>query len=112
MKDQEQIPEEVIQLQKERLSQDEFNFCKKLFDAISKMPALTAEQKKNILDYIKQQSNDKYQLTISEFTNPPKELQIYNLFLNKKNCFIVFDLLKGGPANIIPSGVLLQRTDT
>jgi hypothetical protein len=108
---QEEIPEHVVKLQKERLNQDEFNFCKKLYDKIQSMPTLTAAHREKVLDYIKKQSSKKFELLIFKFENPPKELEIYKMFLNSKECFIVFNLLEKEPVNIIPSGVMVPQTN-
>jgi hypothetical protein len=104
-KDQE-IPQEVIELQKERLSEKEFNFCRNLFEKITTMPYLSRKNKDNIIDYIKSQT--KFECKIEPFDNSPKEFEIYNLFINNKNCYLVFDLINGAPPNIIPSGVILN----
>jgi hypothetical protein len=111
MKEQEQIPEDVVRLQKERLSKDEFEFCKKLFEQTSTMSAHTNAQKEEILQVIKNKASDKYKIKITDFDNPPKGLQIYNFYVNDKRCYIVFDILGAAPVNIIPSGVIMPQTN-
>jgi hypothetical protein len=110
MKAQEQIPEGVLQAQSERLTEDEFNFCKKLFNKIALMKCRTKAQREDVLNYIQSQST-KYngQLSLEEPT--PKELEIWNFYVNNKRCYVVFDILGNSPVNLIPSGVLFQRTN-
>jgi hypothetical protein len=100
------IPEEVKRVQTQRLDKDEFFFCSKLFSHISKMPGQTRAQKDAVLQWLRDQFTSEFDISLSALENPPKELEIYKLIINKKICYVVFDLLNNNPPNLVPSGVI------
>jgi hypothetical protein len=111
MKEQE-TPEGVLELQKSRLSKEEYDFCGKLFRKLQKMETITREHRQKVLDFITSYcKGSKFKVNLTPFEEAPKELEIYNLFINDKNCFVVFNLEVPNPVNLIPSGIIGPLTN-
>jgi hypothetical protein len=99
------IPKEIEELQKERLTKDEYDFCGKIYKKIEKLPAQTQAHRDAILDLIKKECKRKnFSLEQAE---AEAGLIIYKFYLNNKCNFLIFNLLADTPVNLIPSGIMI-----
>jgi hypothetical protein len=101
------FPPEVIEAQRERLSEKEWKFCKKLYDHISKMPHQTESQREDVMNYVR--SHNKLNAEIKPYDNG--DIILYSYDIGHKRCWVVFDRFGNEAPNFVPSGVVMTGTN-
>ena len=100
----------IDELQKIRLDKKEFDFCRGLFDKITKMPAFSEKDRENVLSFLKSECERKKFNAEFNRIETEEAYIVYEFKLNNKPCFVAFDAEGKNPANLIPSGVVnLQK---
>ena len=89
----------------EKLTEKEFDFCKKLQEKLNKKEATNEIQRKEMLDFIKEECNKKKYIVDFQL-HRDDDLQIYKFLLNEKLNFIVFDKFHRVSVNLIPAGII------
>ena len=75
----------------EKLTKEEWQFCKKLQDKIVTMKYITRSQRQEIIKYIQGKCSNKYTCEI-KILNESSEIEIYEFKLSNKSNFLCFDL--------------------
>lgn len=97
-------------LQKIRLTEKEFTFCKKLNEKVSKMPYATQSQKDDVFKFITAECKGKHKIAFRAV--PTKDnYEVHEFSFNDKPCYIAFDKANKGPVNIIPSGIVMLENE-
>jgi len=96
----------INEMQKIRLDEKEFNFCKKLAEKILKYNSASEKERKETIDYIsKECSKKKHSFSFNKIETEP-EFEVYEFMFNNKPCYLAFQLDGKQPPNLIPSGIV------